>query len=365
MALKFRTLRIQKVNRETKDTISIYFTKPPESEFNYLPGQYLTLRVEYLSKKYNRAYSLCTAPEIDELLGVSIKVSPGGLISNYLNENAKEGMEIEVLPPLGNFILKTEPSKKRHIFLIGAGSGITPLMSILKTVLIKEPNSKVTLFYGNKNEEAIIFRSELEDFKNSYTSRIKIIHSLSGPLGNLECVKGRLSEDTIIQNLNTRDKSLEEEYFICGPSGMMEMAANTLKKLNISEKSIHQEHFSAPLPSHDETESNGKEEISAKIPDPNDGKVVKRDITVIIDGSEHTFNVMPSQSILDAALDNDLDPPYACMIGSCCTCKAKLLRGKVIMDDREGLTDEEIRDGYILSCQSHPVSEGVKLSYDA
>lgn len=356
MALKFQKVRIGKVTRETHDAVSIGFINPDKQVFNYIPGQYLTLKVEVDGKKYNRAYSLSSCPFTDELLTVTVKVSEGGKVSTFLNSNSKEGMEIEVLPPLGNFTAKIDPSNQKHYVLIGAGSGVTPLMSILRSVLEKEPQSKVTLIYGNRNQDSIVFKSVLDGLLSKHSDRLKVVHSLSQPQGDWNGESGRLTKDKVKALLSSSpEDSLPKEYYICGPSGMMEEAARGLKEMNIPSDCIHEEHFSAPL-THIEDEEKPKEE--------NSNTIIARQIRVILDGIEKEVSVPASASILDAVLDHDLDPPYACMIGSCCTCKAKLLSGKVVMDDREGLTDSEIADGFVLTCQSHPLTSDVLVSYD-
>lgn len=362
MALKFQKVRVAKVVRETQDAITIYFENPDKTLYKYIPGQYLTLKVEVNGKNYNRAYSLCSSPVTDEHLAVTVKKVSDGLVSSHLNDNLKEGAMIDILPPLGNFVAKLDANQQKHYFLIGAGSGITPLMSILKTALVVEPKSKVTLLYGNRNEDCTIFRSTLSELAQKYADRLTVLHSCSQPAPGFIGITGRLTRGKVKEILQPliQEESLIKEYFICGPSAMMDEAGHALKEMHVPAQYVHQEHFSAPI-THpmDEPETTTN---TAAVAD--DGKPKKLEVTVILEGEERTITVSPNESILEAALDNDMDPPYACMIGSCCTCKAKLVSGKVIMDDREGLTDEEIRDGYILTCQSHPTTAGVVVNYD-
>ena len=355
MALKFQKLRVLKVVRESTDAITIYFENPDKSVFAYIPGQYLTLRVDVNGKMYNRAYSLCSCPTLDDNLAVTVKRTTGGIVSTHLNNNLKEGDQIDVLQPMGNFVAKLNPSQKKHYILIGAGSGITPLMSILRTALHTEADSKVTLLYGNRNMESTIFRTSLERLQAEYDGRLMVIHALTQPDSAWTGPSGRLTRGRVKEILGPvlSANTLEKEFYICGPSAMMDEAGHALREMNIKPAQVHQEHFSAPIthPLDEETE-------------PESNEVTTQEVTIIIDGKEKVITVTPNESVLEAALDNDLDPPYACMIGSCCTCKAKLMAGKVVMDDREGLTDEEIREGFVLTCQSHPISKGVILSYD-
>jgi ring-1,2-phenylacetyl-CoA epoxidase subunit PaaE len=356
MALKFQKLRVAKVIRETPDAVSICFENPDKSVYTYIPGQYLTLKVDIDGKPYNRAYSLSSCPFIDEHLTVTVKVTPGGKASTWLHDRIKPGDTMDILPPLGNFTAKIDPSHSKHYVLIGAGSGITPLMSILRSVLGQEKQSRVTLIFGNRTSESIIFNTSLTALQAEHGNRLNVIHSLTQPPAEWTGKTGRLNRDSVKSILaNDVADTLPKEYFICGPSGMMDEAANALKEMGVSPSVVHEEHFSAPL-THPMEDEKPKESAP--------GEIATRTITVIMDGKEVQITVKPSESVLDAALDHDLDPPYACMIGSCCTCKAKLLSGKVVMDDREGLTDSEIADGYVLTCQSHPMTDNVKLSYD-
>lgn len=365
MALKFQKLKVAKVVKETPDAVTIFFTNPDKNLYQYKPGQYLTLKVPVNGKPYNRAYSLCSCPFTDVDLAVTVKVTPGGLVSTYLNQNCREGMELDVLPPLGNFVAKIDPSNKKQYVLIGAGSGITPLMSILRSALEKEPQSKVMLLYGNRDENCIIFKNDLQNLEAKYPGRLKVIHSLSRPEAKWTGFVGRMDRNRVKEILNKelQNTDLQKEYFICGPSGMMDEAGHALKEMGVPAEQVHEEHFSAPV-THPMEEENGVSNTTASGTDTGTGEGNIGEVTVILEGQEVKVNVNPSQSILDAVLDIDLDPPYACMIGSCCTCKAKLVSGKVIMDDREGLTDEEIADGYVLTCQSHPVTANVVVNYD-
>jgi ring-1,2-phenylacetyl-CoA epoxidase subunit PaaE len=227
-------------------------------------------------------------------------------------------------------------------------------MSILRSVLHSEPKSRVTLVFGNRNLESVIFGKRLAEIEAQYPGRFQFIQALTQPAPGWTGNTGRLTRGKVKEILGSfvQAETLEKEFFVCGPSAMMDEALHALKEMQVRPEKVHQEHFSAPITHPMEEEQPVKEGIA------------KYDIQLILEGTEHTITVSPNQSILEAALDNDLDPPYACMIGSCCTCKAKLISGKVIMDDREGLTDDEIAEGYVLTCQSHPTTSNVTVNYD-
>jgi ring-1,2-phenylacetyl-CoA epoxidase subunit PaaE len=355
MALRFQKLKVTEVVHETEDAISIHFANPDRNIFTYHPGQYLTIRVEINGKPYNRAYSLCSSPVCDEDLAVTVKRMPEGLVSSYLNDNLKPGTQLDVFPPLGNFVIKLNGENRKHYVFFGAGSGITPLYAMLRSVLFKESESKVTLVYGNRNEKSIIFRKGLEKLVQQYAGRLNVIHALTQPSDDWRGLTGRLNRGKvkeIVTPLLAND-ALAKEFYTCGPSAMMDEVMHGLRELQVPAENVHVEHFSAPL----------THPMDEPVSDTT-AKPAAHQVKVILEGEEKTISVSPNESILEAALDNDMDPPYACMIGSCCTCKAKLVEGKVIMDDREGLTDDEIREGFILTCQSHPTTEGVVVSYD-
>ena len=362
MALKFQKLLVEKVVQETPDAISIWFRNPDREVYKYIPGQYLTLKVIIDDKPYNRAFSLSSCPVKDNNLIVTVKITPGGKVSTSLVRNLKAGQEIEVMPPLGNFTAPMDAAHRNHYVLIGAGSGITPLMSILRSALESEPQSKITLLFGNRSENDIIFKSTLSELITKHPERLKVIHSLSQSSEDWRGENGRLTQSHILEILGKQQATdgLRNEYYVCGPAGMMLEAANAVKSLGVAPPQLHEEHFGAHL-NHGTEDEPTPVKIEAKAEDISSID----DVTIVLDDKEYTFKVKNGQSILDAALDADLDPPYACMIGSCCTCKAKLLSGKIIMDDREGLTDSEIAEGFVLTCQSHPTSKGVKVSYDA
>ncbi|MDZ4840487.1 MAG: ferredoxin--NADP reductase [Bacteroidota bacterium] len=360
MALKFIPLTVAAVHRETQDAVTLEFNVPAGTDFDYVPGQYLTLKLVVNGKKLNRAYSLCSCPTTDNNPAVTIKKTPGGIASTWVNDYAKAGDVIEALPPMGNFKAKITVNEYKHYLLIGAGSGITPLMSILKSALHHSASNKVSLIYGSRDESQIIFGKKLDELVQKYPGRLNVIHSLSAPSNNWQGNTGRLNGAHLQKLITAVINDLDvDDVFLCGPSGLMEDAFHSLRALDVDPGIIHQEHFSAALPDVDVEDDSRSVTMVTAVEEPGD-----YDVKIILEGVERVITVNHHESILEAALDNDIDPPYACMIGSCCTCKAKLVSGKVIMDDREGLTDQEIREGFVLTCQSHPVSPGVVLNYD-
>jgi ring-1,2-phenylacetyl-CoA epoxidase subunit PaaE len=245
MALKFQKLKVMDVVHETEDAISIHFENPDKSIFTYHPGQYLTLRVEVNGKPVNRAYSLCSSPVCDGDLAVMSE----GLVSNFLNDNLKPGTVMDVFPPLGNFVAKLDPNNRKHYVLFGAGSGITPLFSMLRSVLFKEPQSKVTLVYGNRSEKSIIFKKSLDELIAQYPGRLSVIHTLTQPSAEWQGMTGRIARGKvkeIVEPLLQAD-TLQKEFYACGPSAMMDEAMHALRDLRVPPETVHQEHFSAPL----------------------------------------------------------------------------------------------------------------------
>ena len=259
---------------------------------------------------------------------------------------------------MGKFIVYPEASVQKHYILIGGGSGITPLYSIIKSVLAIEPLSKITLLYGNRTEQSTIFKKGLSQLEKSSDGRMRVIHVLEHPPEDWTGMSGQMNRNMLmamLQGIMTSDK-LTKAYFMCGPSGMMDEARHALDFLNVLKKEIHYELFTSPLPS----EIEGEKHDAVVAPD------LKRDtykVTVILDGKENILTVKPNEAILDRAIKEGLDPPFACQLGICTTCRAKVHSGAVEMDETEGLSDAEIEEGYILTCQAHPLSADCVVEY--
>ncbi|MFN8298131.1 MAG: 2Fe-2S iron-sulfur cluster-binding protein [Chitinophagales bacterium] len=359
---RFHKLKVAEVRNETADAVSVSFQVPDElkANFNYLPGQYTTLKLVVNGENVNRSYSFCSSPFTGELPTIAIKRVSGGKGSNYINDNFKPGLEVEVMEPMGNFHSAISPANAKHYVLFAGGSGITPVFSILKSVLTQETGSRVTLFYGNRNEESIIFKNHIEDLLGTYASRLKVVHIFDTPLNAAHPYSGFMVKDMALKLLreNTDLNFQQAEFFICGPTPMMKEVESALQLLGIPKERLHIEYFTAKAEEDKQAAGVG---AAVKDETPFTGKTK---VKIIWDGRQAEFEVSEKETILEAALDAGYDPPYSCMVAACCTCRAKLISGKVEMDDRESLTDAEIAKGYVLTCQSHPKSNGIVLNYD-
>jgi ring-1,2-phenylacetyl-CoA epoxidase subunit PaaE len=361
MSLKLHKLRVSKIVKETKDAVSVYFDVPDDLKdiFKYIHGQFISIQVNIRGTNYRREYSLCTSPYCEDDFAITAKKIGNGVVSSYLYHNLREGDVLEVFPPNGKFFTELDPANELDYVLIAGGSGITPLLSIAKSVLHVEPESNVIFYYGNATEESIIFKDELTRLMNRYGKRLKVYFTLSEPSPGWKGLTGLINRDALdhILNETVKDRYKEAEYFICGPLEMMETVKSILKGKIIPDEKIHIEYFTPPVVKKETDAFAGLEEIGE------DGEPREREVEVILDGNEYKLNVDPETSILDAAIAADIDPPFSCKSGICTTCRAKLLKGKVHMDEREGLSDSEIEDGYILTCQSHPLTDDVKVEY--
>ncbi|MCB9233007.1 MAG: ferredoxin--NADP reductase [Bacteroidia bacterium] len=360
MSLQFQSLTVKKVIWETPDALSIVFEKPRTAEFHYKSGQYLTLQVPVNGENLRRAYSLCSSPFTDEDLIVTVKQVADGRVSNALSANLKEGDSMLVYPPMGNFTVETKPSNEKHYIMIGGGSGITPLLSMIKTILQMEPGSRISLIYANRDEKSIIFKSTLDALLAKFGAhRIKIIHALDNPPADWTGLKGPLDKSVLLQicqDLVSSDKR-PAGFYLCGPAGMMEEAKKALAFLGIGKADIHQELFTAPLPKLDEERASTGDAANFE---PKRGTY---EVQVHLDGSDYTITVPADMTILEVAIEEGLDPPYACQMGICTTCRAKCQTGVIEMEETEGLSDAELEEGYVLTCQSHPMTPNVKVTY--
>ncbi|RSK34002.1 ferredoxin--NADP reductase [Hymenobacter metallilatus] len=369
MSSPYLTLNVVELTQETPDAVTIHFEHPSRQLIASQPGQFLTLILPCGpgGKKERRAYSLSSTPHEAPRLAVTVKRVPGGLVSNHLLDTVRVGQQVEVMAPLGNFTLMPQPGSARSVVLVGAGSGITPLMSMLKATLREEPQSQVLLVYGNRNEDSVIFGRQLQQLEQQYPGRLQVEHVFSQPLRPSAEHKhtGRLNRTTLLRILEQRHRlpAPQAEYFLCGPEGMMVEAQAALELLGVPASRIRRESFVAAAESAETAASqpNGHGDVSAA---EDDGKVVARTVTVQYEGSEYQFVVEPSQTILEAALNQDIDLPYSCQAGLCTACRGKCISGKVHLDEREGLSDSEMKQGYVLICVGHPLTNDVVIEVD-
>jgi ring-1,2-phenylacetyl-CoA epoxidase subunit PaaE len=355
MTPKFHALQIEDVRQETEDTVSVAFSVPNDliSAYQYNAGQYLTLKATINGEEVRRSYSICTAPHENELR-VAIKRVENGLFSTWATQELKAGQSMDVMTPMGNFQLTPSVSSTKNYVLFAAGSGVTPIISIAKTILTQEPNSRVTMVYGNKGFASIIFREEIEALKNTYMTRFRLVHILSREsLGN-KLQKGRIDEDKVsaVYKAFLQNESIDGVY-ICGPESMIHAVKNGLSSHGVAENNIHFELF-------------GTNQAAIKKEEKkDDSKVVLAKVTIIMDDDHFDFDLSSNDtSILEAGHQAGADLPFACKGGVCCTCKAKILEGSAVMDVNYALEKDEVEAGYILTCQAHPTSEKLVVSFD-
>jgi ring-1,2-phenylacetyl-CoA epoxidase subunit PaaE len=351
---KFHTLKVAKIQRETADCVSIVLDVPPalSSNFQYIQGQYITFKLTVKGQEIRRSYSVCSSPLADSELRVAVKKVKDGRGSVYLNEVLKEGDAVEVMEPMGNFYTPVNASHQKHYVLFAGGSGITPMLSIIKTVLHAEPQSRISLLYGNLDEASVIFYQQLKDLEQQSNGRFKNYFVLQqAPAGYDATLTGMLDKAKNLELLRANIPfSAQDEYFICGPTPMMKAVEEALGELKADAAKIHLEYFTAPA-EEPTTGTEGKSYKNAKI-------------TIICDGEEVHTTLNDEENILEAALRMNLDAPYACQGGSCCTCRAKLVSGEVEMKVNYALLDSEVKEGFILTCQSFALSDEVVVDYD-
>ncbi len=353
MSTHFYPLKVERVVHETPEAVSIYFTGYHPTIFAYKPGQYLTFRIPIEGKYYHRAYSLSSTPQLDDFLRITVKAIPGGKVSNYLKQNIQVGDELLALPPMGKFTIPDAEEQPIHYLLIAGGSGITPIFSILRSLLYYHPQSRISLLYANRYEHSIIFNDALEELKERFPERFHLTHILSRPSEQWQGLKGRIEGERAYQLITEQEEIFplkEKRYYICGPYGMIQNVIDVLIKKGVEKGKVFTELFTSPLPLEPEVEIEESEVVDAKA-------------IIHLDGQRFEIEVPAGKSILEAALDAGLDPPYACQQGICCTCRAQLYKGNVDLREREGLSDDEIDEGFILTCQSYPTTKVVELEY--
>ena len=356
---QFHSLTIREIRPETADAISIAFTVPDalRDAYRFTQGQFLTLKTEIDDEEARRSYSICVGvPDYDATgeLRVGIKRVPGGKFSNFANDQLKPGQQIDVMTPDGRFFTRLSADHTKHYVGFAGGSGITPMLALIKTTLAAEPHSQFTLVYGNRAVPAIMFAEALEDLKNTYLGRLRLYHVLSDEAQEVELFNGLLNQDKCTAFLETLiPASSIDEAFICGPGPMMDAAEAALHAAGVAKEKIHVERFGVPTP-----------QVAAK-PVVITDDTPMAELVVVMDGKERRLRQpYEGQSILDTGLAAGLSLPYACKGGVCCTCRAKVLEGEVTMDKNYTLEDYEVEQGFVLTCQARPLTERVVVSYD-
>ncbi len=358
-------LTISNIISETPDTVSIVLDIPEDnrSTFDYKSGQYLTIEVNINGNAERRAYSLSSSPT-ESQLQFTVKRVEGGKVSNSLNSDVKVGDALTVFPPEGKFIALPEADKTKDHYFVAAGSGITPVMSMIKTLLEQEERSSLYLLYGSKTEDNIIFKAQLDDLESKYEGQLTVLHTLSqlkekkklfGLLGKKSDgtwngMKGRIDSEKLQYFFNEYpSRSQETHYYLCGPGTLIQETEKYLVGKGVDPKTIHQEYFTAA---------------------PADEKAIAASqggagtVQVVLDGEEFSVDVSKDDSILESIIKLDKNPPYSCTSGACASCMAKIVSGTVEMDTSFSLDDDEIKNGMILTCQAHPTSSDVKITYD-
>jgi ring-1,2-phenylacetyl-CoA epoxidase subunit PaaE len=357
MAVHFHALKIKRLIHETSDAVSIEFDVPEalRSEFEFEQGQNITIKKLIDGEEIRRSYSICSAP-YENKLTIAVKQITGGKFSNYALQELKAGDELDILPPTGKFNTRLDSGNKKNYLAIAAGSGITPIISIIKATLKAEPESNFTLVFGNRGRHSILFFEALEGLKNKYINRFNLIHILSREATDTPVNSGRIDEAKLKELSQFIAVAQMDEYFICGPEAMIFCAKDFLTEQAVPLQKIHFELFTTPGQTQSAARNNNQK-------NKDEGPTSK--VTLKLDGRSFDFTLgYNGASLLDAALQQGADLPFACKGGVCCTCKAKLLSGQVKMDVNWGLEQEEIEQGYILTCQSHPITEKIVVDFD-
>jgi ring-1,2-phenylacetyl-CoA epoxidase subunit PaaE len=354
MPPRFHSLRVASLRRETDDAVSLTFAVPDAllAAYRYTPGQYLTLSATIDGEDVRRSYSICSGLD-DNALRVAIKRVPGGVFSSWANEALHEGDALSVMTPDGRFGIPIEPDAARTLVAFAAGSGITPVLSILKTVLAREPASRFVLFYGNRSTGSIMFRGELEDLKDCAMARLSVFHVLSREQQDVAVLNGRLDAEKVGVLMRAMlPVDAVDQAFVCGPQPMIEGLEKALADLGLPRGRIHVERFTPGV---------GGRPRAVVVPRSAPPKAI---VTVISEGARWEIPVADGEAIIDAAIRAGRNLPFSCKGGMCCTCRAKLLEGRVEMTVNYSLEPWETEAGYVLTCQSHPVTERVVVDYD-
>lgn len=350
----YHELTVKDIVKETKDSISLLFEHPAAGKLKYKSGQFLTLITTAQGKEIRRAYSLCSSPFLDDHLAVMVKRVDNGLMSNWVPDHLKKGDKLKVLEPMGQFTTEYSKDNKRHLVMFAGGSGITPMISILKSVITQEPDSICSLIYCNRDIDSIIFKNELEQWQTNYEGRVHVIHILDNAPMNWQGYSGLLNKEMLMKLFERiPDWGLDKTtYLMCGPEGMMKNVDTLLTESHIPKDKIFKESFVTGVIDKDK-----KEEQKAAVKSGN----TAHEVTIRYDGQEYKFVVEPNRAILETALDLGIDLPYSCQSGLCTACRGRALSGKVKLDEEEGLSQSERAEGYVLTCVGHPITDDVVI----
>jgi len=354
-APRFHPLAVKELRRETPDAVSLTFAIPDElkHDYRFSPGQYLTLRTVMAGEEVRRSYSICSGPDDGELR-IAVKRIDGGAFSSWVTDELKCGDQLEVMTPTGRFGIAPAPDEARIYAGFAAGSGITPVLSIIKSVLAQEPKSRFFLFYGNRSTASILFHETLEELKDRFIDRLSVFYVISGEEQDIPILYGRIDGEKVRVLLRSLVPAASvDDVFICGPAGMSESIEATCRDLGIASGRIHVERFVS--------EFGGKPRPKTIVPE---GAPPKAFAALIIDGKRREVPVAEGEAILDAALRAGLDLPFACKGGMCSTCRARLVEGKAQMEVNYSLEPWELAKGFVLTCQARPVTDRVVVDYD-
>jgi ring-1,2-phenylacetyl-CoA epoxidase subunit PaaE len=354
----FHSLRVASVAKNTRDAVVVTFDvpEPLQNAFAFRPGQYLTLRTRIDDHEVRRSYSICAAPA-DGQLRVAVKRINDGAFSSWANQHLQAGDTLDVMPPDGNFTVEFSPGHARTYAAFAVGSGITPILSLVKTALDTEPESSFTLFFGNRASSAVLFREEIEDLKNRYMSRFSLVYIMSREHQDIDLFNGRLDGDKVRQLLTVwMNPSTIDYAFVCGPQDMTESVSEALKEKGVDASRIKFELFGSPKgpralrTGHEMRKAPGADQCQ---------------VTVVYEGVTRMLTIDKNkESVLDSALAQGIELPYSCKGGVCSTCRCKVVEGEVDMDANFALEDYEVKRGFILSCQSFPVTDKLTIDFD-
>ena len=351
----FHSLTVASVQPLTRDSVAITFNVPEalREAFSFTQGQYLTLRAMIDGEAVRRSYSICSAVQ-DNRLRIAIKKVPDGAFSNWATTHLLPESSLEVMPPQGNFHIPLKPETARHVLAFAAGSGITPMLAIVKTMLIAEPLTRITLVYGNRSSSSVMFKEELEDLKDRFLTRLNLVWVMSRETQDIELFNGRIDYNKTTELLSRWiDPASIDAAFICGPHEMMLAVTQALEDKGVDKSHIKVELFGSPLPAKSRALQTGVDASE------------QCEVEVVLDGSRRTFTMPKSGiSVVDAGLKAGIDMPYACKGGVCSTCRAQVLLGEVDMDNNFALEDYEVARGFVLCCQSFPVSSKLVIDFD-